>query len=451
MKRISSLVFSLVLFPALVSGQISQQLTDTLSGLLEERAQTLNVKSAGASIVFPDGSVWKDATGNLENQPTSPDMLFEMGSNTKTFTSTLMLQMADEGLLALDDPIGQYLPNYPNIADSITIKQLLRHESGIYNYTENDDFASHINNNIQDTIAVDSILNRWVKPMKFSPGEQWDYSNTNYLLLGKIIESVDGQAYHESLRDRLLNKFNLNETFLPPMEPYSMPKAGTWLTNGQYFDTQFISFLSAAWAAGAIIATPADLAEWAKKLYGGEILPDRWLDSMKQTVEVGMNTGYGLGMYKRTIDGKTYLGHGGKTIQSSEMDYSVSSDFSCVTVVNVQNKVTEMADIQKALIRLVAEKLPVTSNATVNKNFQYSLYPNPASKKFRIELPSSVMNSSPDLRFELYAMDGSLIRQKPAYKTVTSIQCHDVSKGLYLVKLVNETGKTLINRKVIVQ
>ena len=146
----------------------------------------------------------------------------------------------------------------------------------------------------------------------FPVGSSWSYCNTGYVIAGLIIEAVDGKPFHESLRDRLLTPLGLQNTYLDVYESYNEPKAGSWLANGVYLGIKFYSFLSAAWAAGAILATTADLVEWAFMLYSGKVLDSTSLaDMLTRVVVNGNTTNYGLGYIYMRFKGKTYHGHGG--------------------------------------------------------------------------------------------------------------------------------------------
>lgn len=451
MKKI--LIFPILLllaFPIRAFSQASAYLGDTLQKTLEATVKQYNLKSAAAAVVLPDGSYWQGATGNCGSNPTKPDMLFEMGSNTKTFTASLILLLADEGKLKLDDTIFTYLPPIKNVANGITIRQLLNHTSGIYNYTEHPDFAQVVNTQIDLNIKPDTILNSWIGPMNFKPGTKWEYSNTNYILLGLIIEKLDKRVYHESLRKRLLAPFLLQDMSLDPQEPYSKIKAGTWLDNGMFFDMHFVSFMSAAWAAGAIVSTPKDLAEWAWQLYGGKVLPNHWLDSMQVVINLNPTTSYGLGMMKRNLAGKIYLGHGGTTLQNSAMDYSIDKNFSVVTVVNEQNKSLQVTQIQNQLLRLVDKlvdkAMSIEKQGTITQN-TVNIFPNPSSSNFTLTVPNYISTSS--YNFEVYNMEGKLICKNTINAPSYSINTEDWGKGIYFIQIKDIKSNKFYTEKLI--
>lgn len=448
-KILLTLSLAFFLLPSIGSAQIADKLADTLQGLLNQRGKLYQLKSAAAAIQFPDGSVWNGAYGNCGGIETSPDFLFEMGSNTKTFTATMILQLADEGKLKLTDTIYKYLPVHPNIAYGITIRQLLNHTSGIFNYTEAGGFSNYINGDPGQHVSMDSVIKNWIGPMLFTPGSQWSYSNTNYILLGKIIEKLDGVPYKQALRTGILDKFGFKETYLDAYEPYTMPKAGNWLNDGSYMEEDFTSFMSAAWAAGAIVATPRDLAKWARALYSGKILPDHWLDSMKVGIPAGGGYTYGLGAFMHTTNSKKYIGHGGTTLQNSEMDYSISSDFSVVTVLNQQDKGTQAGNIQRALIAIVEKSLPALGiNEAPAVSFRY--YPNPVSDHFTLALDADFLQKHPSSTLNIYSLSGTLVRTVMVTQPNPVIYRDNLSSGLYLMEITDaKTGIVFRNKLVL--
>jgi D-alanyl-D-alanine carboxypeptidase len=452
MRKISlALLLFFCLLPLSTFAQVAYWLSDTLQATLNKRAKALNVKSVAAAVVCPDGSIWSGAYGMCGDVATSENFLFEMGSNTKTYTAAMILQLADEGKLKLDDTIYKYLPVYPNIGYSITIRQLLNHTSGIYNYTESDAFSNFVNGDPAQHADMETILNEWLDTMQFAPGTQWSYSNTNYILLGKIIEKLDGVPYEQALRKKLLDKFDFKESYLDIWEMYSIPKAGNWLGSGYYLAEDLESFMSAAWAAGAILTTPRDLALWAKKLYHGDILPGHWLDSMKTCVTAFPGYKYGLGMFQHTYNGKVYIGHGGTTLQNSEMDYSVSSDFSCVTVVNQQGKGNEAGAIQNVLINLMEKLLPKALSVTEYQKYSFKYYPNPVKDHFTFSPDADYILRHPSSRLNIYSLSGVLVKSVLLDGSHPVISRDNLPCGLYLIEVKEAGGITTFRDKLILQ
>ena len=141
--------------------------------------------------------------------------IFRIGSNTKTFTVTALLQLVDEGKLSLDDKLNKFLPDFPN-ADKVTIKQLCNMTSGIFNYSETEEFANAIISNPTGYLSPDVLINFAKQhPYYFEPGTQYYYSNTNTIIIGKIIEMVTGDKLEGQIKKRFIDKLGLYNTTFP--------------------------------------------------------------------------------------------------------------------------------------------------------------------------------------------------------------------------------------------
>ena len=191
------------------------KLANALQSALEEGTSTQRAVGASASLYISDACRWVGTTGNTRPEPAVPieaEMLFGFGSITKTFVAAIILQLFDEGRLSLDDSLGKWIDDYPNIDSSITIRQLLNHGSGIYNYTDSD-FWNKVNANTDHVWTPSEILAQ-VKPppsIGFSPPR---YSNTNYILLGMIVEAVTGSSFEQELQQRIIGPLQLDSTRL---------------------------------------------------------------------------------------------------------------------------------------------------------------------------------------------------------------------------------------------
>ena len=144
-------------------------------------------------------------------------MLFGMGSDTKTYTATLILKLQEAGLLSLDDTIGKWIHNRPNINGQIRVRQLLNHTSGLFNYLQHPSWASSTYANLNRVWQPEEILPFVLAP-DFAPGTGWNYSNTNYLVAGLIIKAVLNQPAYVTLRSRILAPQGLNNIFYYPNE-----------------------------------------------------------------------------------------------------------------------------------------------------------------------------------------------------------------------------------------
>lgn len=300
-----------------------------LDRALARARSSLRLPGVEATVVFPDGSTWTGSLGLADvaaGRPVRDETPFAIASVTKTFTSALVLRYVDEGRLRLDDRISRWLPDWPN-AKKITVRMLLNHTSGIPDFFKNPTFEAALNKSKKKTWTVEDVLTGYVRPgIVFAPGKGWSYSNTNYVLLGLIAEEVGGAPWHELVHRELIDPLGLASTFVqsvddPPAAPARAYRvvAGNdgWSTVARTDGTDVVPFTSvvtAAGAAGAMGSTTADLARWAKALYGGSLLTRETRKEMLTFVRAhayGLGTSYGLGVSRVRMDGHTAYGHTG--------------------------------------------------------------------------------------------------------------------------------------------
>ena len=188
-------VIGLNSFHCTAQAQLDEQLQSVLDkGLLKHGA-----KGVSAAIVFADGSRWTGTSGiSHDTVAMHPDMLFAIGSVTKNVVAALVLRLVEEDMLSLEDSLSQWLPAYPHVDGSITIRQMLNHTSGLYMYWENDDIWEELKRDRTKVWSPEEVLS-YIKEPYFAPGEGWRYSNTNYLLLAMIVEKVVGEPLAEMM------------------------------------------------------------------------------------------------------------------------------------------------------------------------------------------------------------------------------------------------------------
>ncbi|MFE1285265.1 serine hydrolase domain-containing protein [Streptomyces sp. NPDC058751] len=262
--------------------------------------------------------------------PRSTADRYRVGSITKTFVSTVLLQLEAEGRLSLDDTVETWLPGLVrgngNDGSGITVRQLLNHTSGIFNYTADEDFGrtyfekEGFFGHRYDTLTPEQLVAVALshKP-DFAPGTSWNYSNTNYVLAGMVIEKVTGRSYASQIRDRIIKPLNLHATSLPGTRvtvPGPHGKAYSKLaetTTGPTYDVTALN-PSLAFSAGEMISDSADLNRFYTALLRGRLLPREQLEEMKSTVRIeGLpDGGYGLGLLERKLScGVRIWGHDG--------------------------------------------------------------------------------------------------------------------------------------------
>ncbi|MFD3575069.1 serine hydrolase domain-containing protein [Streptomyces sp. NPDC058644] len=281
---------------------------------------------------------WNSAAGigDLERRtPRGAHDRYRVGSITKTFVSTVVLQLVAEGELRLDDKVGRWLPGVVegngHDGDRITVRQLLNHTSGIYDVLSDPGY--------QEKMFTEKFLahryDTWTPEQQvaiamrhepdFDPGEGWNYSNTNYLLAGMIIKKVTGESYADEIRRRIIEPLGLHATSVPRTDP-SMPEPSSRAymklskAPGAAFHDVTELNPSMAGSSGGMISDAADLNRFYTALLRGKLLPKKQLAEMKKTVVRDPdrpNDGYGLGLVSRETSCSTVVWGNGGDVQGS--------------------------------------------------------------------------------------------------------------------------------------
>lgn len=288
--------------------------------VLNEELSAQRLKGLSAAAIIPGQGMWQGVSGL--SGPTSsdvmrPDIRFGIASIKKTFVAALILKLAEEGALSLDDPLGQWLPYYRYIHPWITLRQLLSHTSGVYNYTEHPSFWNTLSANVAKVWMPEEVLNTFVSIPPFAAGSRFEYSNTNYLLLSMVIEVASGSSVSTHYRDRFWGPLNFEGTFLGAEEGVTGEIAHNWTDHdgdGQLEDINYMvgpSMYTMLWPF--VFSTAEDIARWAEALYGGQILEAASLDEMLDFTPINdvVWTGYGLGAMRMVLQGEEVWGHAG--------------------------------------------------------------------------------------------------------------------------------------------
>ncbi|MFN8102884.1 MAG: serine hydrolase domain-containing protein [Acidimicrobiia bacterium] len=315
----------------------AESLEDRLGATVETWRTAHEGHAVSVSVRVPGrGIAWDDAAGDVRQYwPASADTLYRIGSATKTFTATMILQLADEERLSLDDPLAKWYPQYPGAA-YITVRNLLQHTSGIKEMQLEDAWFILISFlqswriwRPEEMIAwsaspLPMLSLRTGKLVDRTPdpaGTVWRYAQPNYILLGRILEKVTGRSYARNLRARIAGPLGLAHTRLPATgdDPF-MP---AWSNLFGLFPillpttivASYNSASSAAWSAGGIVTTTRDLVRFHEAVETGELVSPRAFEEMHTTfVEDPAHPGrdgYGLGLSRSTLGSHTTWGHDG--------------------------------------------------------------------------------------------------------------------------------------------
>src|SRR5215203_6231787 len=290
-----------------------------LDAALEKSFKKSDAPGVVAAVQTPQYT-WVQAQGvadRASGEPMTPEVHHRIGSVTKTFTATLLLKAADERLLSLDDPIDKYVKGVPN-GDEITLGQMSDMTSGIASYTEDDQWVKEWSSDPTRVWKPQELAQVGIKESPlFDPGKEWFYSNTNYVLLGLVLEKVTGKPIGDLYRQQIIEPLGLKNTSFPEPADSSIPEphAQGYTLQGRSSGEKPIDSTdwsaSEAWAAGEMISTVEDLLVYGRALGTGEGLlsPEQQTKRLDSLLPDPTKPGvtYGIG-----LEGdRGWLGHAG--------------------------------------------------------------------------------------------------------------------------------------------
>ena len=337
-----------------------------LQAMLNKTARELHLPGALVLLRTPQGQFTASyGTTRLgDRSRPRPRTYFRIASITKTMTSAVILQLAQEGKLRLGDRISKYVSGVPN-GNNISLAQLLEMRSGLYDYTSSPKMAGFLDNKPTKVWTSRELLAiSFAHPPNFPPGTDYEYSNTNYALLGLVVEKLDRRPLRAAMRERLFRPLGLNSTLLPPPTSNKIPApyahgylygSSSIVTTGipnPAYTPKFIAAVEAgriqpndytgvnhsfATAAGGVISTADDLGNWIRALVSGRVLNAKyqriWRNSLKPA-DGGLDYGYGINRF-RWGQNTLYL-HGGETVgYNSEAGYDPGNQLTLVVWSNL--------------------------------------------------------------------------------------------------------------------
>jgi D-alanyl-D-alanine carboxypeptidase len=331
--RIAVLFAVAALTPAIA--QLPEATRTSIEQIVHNVLAETGVPAASVAIV-KDGKVtftaaWGDAKLNPK-VPATPAMRFKIASNSKQIAATAVLLLAEEHRLSLDDTVSRYLPGLTR-AREVTLRQLLSHTSGYQDYFPLDYVAPFM---VKDTTPA-GILDIWAKkPLDFNPGTRWQYSNTNYVIIGQIVEKITGKPLIDFLRARIFDKLGMHSAIDESLGPWS-DSDPVGYQNFALGPARPATPEGKGWmyAMGELAMTAGDLALWDISLIDGTILKPASLKTL--TTEVALNSGtgthYGLGLEVSTNgEGHRRWAHGGEASGFISANVTLPDDRMSVTV-----------------------------------------------------------------------------------------------------------------------
>ena len=284
-------------------------------------------RSGATSVIVLVSDHGHSTVATAGTPPPAAGQRFRIGSVTKTFTATLVLQLVDQNRIRLDDPVGRYLPGVIPAGGTITIRELLQHTSGLANYTDYPSWMDQAEPS-PSIRPIDALRFAASKPLLFAPGSHWAYSNTNYIALGLIIEKVTGHPFGQELQQRILEPLALSRTELATTR--RLPDLDDQGTNPNL-----------PWAAGGIVSDTQDLARFFSALLSGHLVSRASLAKMMQTAPGPSQDG--LGIFAASLRCGRFWGHQGGILDYGTL-VEASGNGARIAVISVRGPVGQPPD-----------------------------------------------------------------------------------------------------------
>ena len=300
MKKLTLIIILFLFGFSAFSQDFNRQKMDSLFMLIDQKDQGM-----GSLSIFHDGKeVYHKSIGfaDIEDSiPANNETAYRIGSISKTFTATIIMQLVDENKLTLDTKLNKFFEQIPN-SKNITIEQLLRHQSGLFNFTDTPDYTSWMEQPKTKQEMIEIIIENGTV---FEPGERSEYSNTNFVLLSYIAEDIENLPLAEILQERIVNPCSLKHTYYGGKidtnknEAFSYTKSSSWNLATE-------TDMSVPAGAGAIVSTPSDLNTFYNCLFNGKLVSEQSLEAMMTITDK-----YGMGLFTFPFYDKKAWGHTG--------------------------------------------------------------------------------------------------------------------------------------------
>jgi len=357
-------LFSVFLFvigltsTAIFGQQLSPELREKIDKLAASSLAKSGVPSASVAVVKDGQVVYLKAYGDARLEPktaATPEMRYSIGSISKQFTAAAILLLQEQGKLSLDDKVSKFIPDLTR-ANEVTIRQLLSHTSGYQDYWPQD----YVMPMMLQPVTAQRIMDGWArKPLDFEPGSKWQYSNTNYVIAGVIIERASGKSLLEFMQEKIFTPLGMKSvasmdvTKATASDPvgylrYALgplrvaPKEGKgWL-----------------FAAGELAMTAEDLAKWDIAIMDQKVLRPASYRELEREVQLsnGIGTRYGLGVSLAMEGGRRAVSHGGEVSGFTAENVVFPDERVAVVALTNQDAVSASGDIAHGIVPLLFEK-----------------------------------------------------------------------------------------------
>lgn len=349
------MVGAIVTMPAAAQTPVDAQLQSKVDSIATAVLAATGVPGASVAVVAHGKLALAKAYGAARLEPATsatPAMRYAIGSISKQFTASAVLLLQQQGKLSLDDKVSKYVPGLTR-GNEVTIRELLSHTSGYQDFWPQD----YVPPEMEKPITPMGILDRWAKqPLDFQPGSRWQYSNTNFVIAGLIVQKVSGVPFFQFVRTRILEPLGMSSAVdfdangpssiepigymrygLGPLRP-AIPTGAGWM-----------------WAAGELAMTPSDLAKWDISIIDKKLLSPASYRALMTTVLLnsGVSSGYGLGVDVGLMNGHRAISHGGEVAGFTASNVVFPDDSAAVVVLTNQDAAPAAGAISQQIGRVL--------------------------------------------------------------------------------------------------
>lgn len=331
----NSLFIIAVFFFSSISILQAQNLEATIDSLLQAKYKP-NAPGATFLIAKEGAIIYNKAFGlsNIElDVPIKSNSVFEIGSMTKQFTAISIMMLMEKGKLNLDDEITKFIPDYPTHGNKITVHHLLTHTAGIKNFTSMKAIRNIATKDMTPSDLIDFFKN---EPMDFNPGDEFKYSNSGYVILGYIIESVTGKSYADFVEQEIFEKLGMASSQYASHSKAIQNRASGYHNRNGYVNTRYISF-TIPYSSGSLMSTVEDMNKWQQAIKNNILISAETTDKVftNYTLNNGNSINYGYGWHIKALNGTRSFEHGGSIFGFKSMGvYLPKSDIYVIALNN---------------------------------------------------------------------------------------------------------------------
>jgi CubicO group peptidase (beta-lactamase class C family) len=354
----------------------NEQLANSIDSLVLQQVKP-NEPGLAILIAKKGKIVYEKAFGsaNLElGVPLQPDMIFAIGSITKQFTAVAILQLVERGKISLQDSVQKYIKDFPYKGHTITIENLLTHTSGIKDFMTIDHPGQNV---LRWDFTAQQIIDHFKNaPLEFKPGSKYNYTNSGYTLLGRIIEVASGKTYYNYLLGNVIKKAGLKNTFFANEDTLIPKRISSYTRDRGFYDNSDYLSISIGYGCGDLLSNVEDLFKWNTALLNGSVIKKETLEKAFTPYKLsdGTYTTYGYGWFIDNVGGVKRIRHEGQFMGFvSTEKYFPNEDIFVATLANVKSPEdkTDFSDKRYRLYENISlfaiDKKPVTSVSIAQK------------------------------------------------------------------------------------